>query len=69
MVAPAVGDISMKTHLMTMPFIKHTHHTAALKCVLNSKFSVTIPRAQRLSEMNQSSSLTKSLLVSGPALG
>lgn len=45
-VAPAVGDIRTKTHLMTMPFIKHTHHPAALKCALNSNFCVTIPRAE-----------------------
>lgn len=33
---------------MTMPFKKHTHHTAASKCVVNSKFSVTIPRDRLL---------------------
>lgn len=35
MVAPAMGNISIKTHLMTMPFIKHTQRTNIILLLQN----------------------------------
>lgn len=75
--APAVGDIRVKTYLMAVPFIKSIHHInimhAASKWIFNSKLSVTIPRGTGReccwSEMSQPSSLRKSLVVSDPACG
>lgn len=76
-VAPAAGDISIKTYLMAMPFRKSIHHINVMLLLPNVFLTpssvLTIPRGTGReccwSETNQPSSLTKSLVVSDPACG
>lgn len=67
MVAPAVGNLSIDSlnDNATYEAYSSYNYTAASKCVLNSQGT---GRECYWSEINQSS-LTKTLSVSGPAVG